>query len=43
MGHIRVKANEKEVVFKINTGAEATAISKDAYKAIGHPKLHHPW
>ena len=40
--HIRVKVNGKEVVFKIDTGAEVTAISKDVYKAIGHPKLQRP-
>ena len=36
--HIRAYVNDREVVFKIDTGAEVTAISRDAYKAIGHPK-----
>ena len=40
--HICVKVNGKEVVFKIDTSAEVTAISKDVYKAIGHPKLQLP-
>ena len=40
--HICVKVNDKEVVFKVDTGAEVTAISKDAYNAIGHFKLQRP-
>ena len=40
--HIQVNVNDREVMFKIDTGAEVTAISKDAYKAIGHPKLQRP-
>ena len=40
--HIRVTVNGKEVVFKIDTGPEVTAISKDVYMAIGHPKLQRP-
>ena len=40
--HLRVTVNGKEVVFKIDTGAEVTAISKDVYMAIGHPKLQRP-
>ena len=35
----RVNVNDREVVFKIDMGAEVTAITKDACKAIGHPKL----
>ena len=37
-----VKINDREVVFKIDTGAEVTTISKDAYKTIGQPKLQCP-
>ena len=38
--HIRANVNDREVVFKIDTGAEVTAISRDAYKAIGHPNCN---
>ena len=40
--HIRANVNDQEVVFKIDMGAEVTAISRDAYKAIGHLKLQPP-
>ena len=40
--HIRAMINGKEVIFKIDTGAEVTAISKEVYMAIGHPKLQRP-
>ena len=40
--HIRLTVNGKEMVFKIHTGAEVTAIFKDAYMAIGHSKLQRP-
>ena len=34
--------NNNEVVFKVDTGAEVTAISKEVYDAIGQPRLHKP-
>ena len=40
--YIRAMVNNNEVVFKVDTGAEVTAISKEVYDAIGQPRLHKP-
>jgi len=35
--YIQAVVNNSEVVFKVGTGLEVTAISKKIYDAIGHP------
>jgi len=40
--YIRAMVNNHEVVFKVDTGAEVTAISKEVYDAFGQPQLNKP-
>ena len=40
--YIQAMVNNNEVVFKVDTGAEVTAISKEVYDAIGQPRLTKP-
>ena len=40
--HIRAMVNNTEVVFKIDTGAEVTTISKKVYDSIDQPRLLKP-
>ena len=40
--HICIIVNNAEVVFKINTGAEVTAISKKVYDTVDKPRLLKP-
>ena len=40
--NIQLQVNGKDVCFKIDTGAEVSAISTDVFKAIGRPDLQKP-
>jgi len=40
--YIRAIVNNHEVAFKVDTGAEVTANSKEVYDAIGQPRLNKP-
>ena len=39
---VTLKVNGKEVIFKIDTGAEVTAMSEDTYRTLGSPRLTKP-
>ena len=40
--NVQLQVNGKDVCFKIDTGAEVSAISKDVFEAIGRPSLQKP-
>ena len=40
--YIQLQLNGKDVCFKIDTGAEVSAISTDVFEAIGQPNLRKP-
>ena len=39
----KLKLFDTETLFKLDTGAEATAVSEECYQALGEPHLTNPW
>ena len=39
---MQILVNQVDLRFKLDTGAEVTAITEQAYKALGSPKINHP-